>query len=72
VGFVLDQHAELDFYRACSLKERSADIHVAPLGTWTHYSDSALINALLKCQMFMTYLQYLHIYANIEKKTSMV
>ena len=40
VGFVLDQHAELDFYRACSLKEQSADIHVAPLGTWTHYSDS--------------------------------
>ena len=34
VGFVLllDQHAELDFYRASSLKEQSADIHVTPLG----------------------------------------
>ena len=30
--FVLDQHAELDFYRATSLKQQSADRHVAPLG----------------------------------------
>ena len=29
--FVLDQHAELDFYSASSLKQQSADIHVAPL-----------------------------------------
>ena len=28
---VLDQHAELDFYSASSLKQQSADKHVAPL-----------------------------------------
>jgi hypothetical protein len=32
VHFVLDQHAELDFYSANSLKQQSADRHVAPLG----------------------------------------
>ena len=32
VRFVLDQHAELDFYIASSLKQQSADGHVAPLG----------------------------------------
>ena len=32
VRFVLDQHAELDFYSASSLKQKSADSHVAPLG----------------------------------------
>jgi hypothetical protein len=31
VRFVLAQHAELDFYSASSLKEQSADRHVAPL-----------------------------------------
>ena len=31
VHFVLDQHAELDIYSASSLKEQSADRHVAPL-----------------------------------------
>ena len=31
VHFVLDQHAELDFYSASSLKQQSADRHVAPL-----------------------------------------
>ena len=37
--FVLDQHAELDFYSASSLKQQFAGRHVAPqLGT--HYSDS--------------------------------
>jgi hypothetical protein len=30
--FVLDQHAELDFYSASSLKQQSAGSHVAPLG----------------------------------------
>ena len=29
---VLDQHTELDFYSASSLKQQSADRHVAPLG----------------------------------------
>ena len=38
VLFVLDQHAELDFYSASSLKQQSVDRHVAP--TRTHYSDS--------------------------------
>jgi hypothetical protein len=32
VRFVLDRHAELDFYSASSLKQQPADIHVAPLG----------------------------------------
>jgi predicted alpha/beta hydrolase len=32
VRFVLDQHAELDFYSASSLKQQSASRHVAPLG----------------------------------------
>ena len=32
VRFVLDQHAELDFYSASSLKQQSADRHVASLG----------------------------------------
>ena len=31
VRFVLDQHAELDFYSANSLKQQSACRHVAPL-----------------------------------------
>ena len=32
VRFVLDQHAELDFHSANSLKQHSADSNVAPLG----------------------------------------
>jgi hypothetical protein len=32
VHFVLDQDAELDFYSASSLKQQSADRHVATLG----------------------------------------
>ena len=32
VRFVLDQHAELDFYSASSLKQQSAGRHVIPLG----------------------------------------
>jgi len=32
VCFVQDQHAELDFYSACSLKQQSAGRHIAPLG----------------------------------------
>jgi len=31
VRFVLDQHAELDFYSASSLKQQSAGRHVDPL-----------------------------------------
>ena len=31
VCFVLDQHPELDLYNASSLKQQSADRHVAPL-----------------------------------------
>ena len=32
VHFVQDQHAELDFYSASSLKQQSAGKHVVPLG----------------------------------------
>ena len=31
VRFVLDQHAELDFYSASSLKQQTVGRHVAPL-----------------------------------------
>jgi hypothetical protein len=32
VRFVLDQHAELEFYSAISLKQQSTGRHVVPLG----------------------------------------
>jgi hypothetical protein len=32
VRFVLDQHTELDYYSASSLKQQSAGRHIAPLG----------------------------------------
>ena len=32
VRFILDQHAELDFFSASSLKQQSAGRHVATLG----------------------------------------
>jgi hypothetical protein len=32
VRFVLDQHAELDFYSASSLKQQSVGRHVPPFG----------------------------------------
>jgi hypothetical protein len=32
VRFVLDQHAELDFFSASTLKQQSAGRHIAPLG----------------------------------------
>jgi hypothetical protein len=32
VHFVLDQHTELDFYSASSLKQQSAGRHIDPLG----------------------------------------
>jgi hypothetical protein len=32
IHFVLDQHAELDFYSASSLKKQSAGRHIGPLG----------------------------------------
>ena len=31
VRFVLDQHADFDFYSASLLKQQSADRHVAPI-----------------------------------------
>ena len=32
VRFILDQHAELEFYSAISLKQQSTGRHVVPLG----------------------------------------
>jgi hypothetical protein len=32
VRFAVDQHAELDFYSANSLKQQSVGRHIAPLG----------------------------------------
>ena len=41
IRFVLDQHAELDFYSASLLKQQSADRHIyACLSTPKYYSDS--------------------------------
>jgi hypothetical protein len=49
VSFVLDQHAELDFYSASSLKQQSADKHVATLGhiilNWATLFLLLLLNA---------------------------
>ena len=39
VHFALDQHAQFHFYSASSLKQHSADRHVAPLSA-IHYYDS--------------------------------
>ena len=39
IRFVLDQHAELDLYCASTLKQHSADRHVAPLGQKNSDSD---------------------------------
>jgi hypothetical protein len=36
IRFVLDQHAELDFHSASSLKQQSAGRHIAPLGHIIH------------------------------------
>jgi predicted alpha/beta hydrolase len=41
IHFVLDQRAELDFYCASTLKQHSADRHVAPLGHIILISRSA-------------------------------
>ena len=45
VHFVLDQHAELDFYSSSSLKQQSAGRHVDPLGhiIWFRANQSLLL-----------------------------
>ena len=44
VRFVLDQHDELDFYSAGSLKQQSAGRHVAPLEHFIHrYKSSTVV-----------------------------
>ena len=45
ICFVLDQHAQLDLYSASSLKQQSANRHVAPLKT--HYPDLKPTNVFL-------------------------
>jgi hypothetical protein len=47
VCFVLDQHAELDFYIATSLKQQSADRHVSPLDTLSWFEAKQSLNFLL-------------------------
>jgi hypothetical protein len=37
VRFVLDQHAELDFYSINALKQQSTDRHVTPLKTYNRF-----------------------------------
>jgi hypothetical protein len=58
VRFVLDQHAELDLYSASSLKQQSADRHVAPLGV----SEVSILHMLWKWTgMFTNYQNRHHI-----------
>ena len=45
VRFVLDQHAELDFYSASSLIQQSTGRHVAPLGQFYQWSNKIIINS---------------------------
>jgi hypothetical protein len=45
VCFVLDQHAELDFYSASLLKQQSVGRHVAPLGHIIPIPNQLLPNA---------------------------
>jgi hypothetical protein len=47
VRFVLDQHA--DFYSASSLKQQSADSHVAPVGFWFRANQSLLFLLNASC-----------------------
>jgi hypothetical protein len=42
VRFVLDKHALFDFFSASSLKQQSADRHVAPLGHFILISEQTL------------------------------
>ena len=51
VHFVLDQHALLDFYSASSLKQQSADRHVAPLGHIILNWDTSNILYLLDAKL---------------------
>jgi hypothetical protein len=45
VCFVLDQHTELDFYSASSLKQQSEGRHVAPLGHVILIPNSLMLRA---------------------------
>ena len=45
VGFVLDQNAKLDFYRASSLQQQSADNYFAPPGHISQSVFAIFINA---------------------------
>jgi hypothetical protein len=45
VRFLLDQNAELDFYRASSLKQQSTGRHVAPIGHIIICSYSLVLRA---------------------------
>jgi hypothetical protein len=45
VRFLLDQNAELDFYRASSLKQQSTGRHVAPIGHIIICSYSLVLSA---------------------------
>ena len=51
VRFVLDQHAELDFYSASSLNQQSASRHVAPIGHifWFRVNQSVFFLLNVAC-----------------------
>jgi hypothetical protein len=53
VRFVLDQHTELDFYSASSLKQQSADRHVAPLGHIILIPSRPVFAVFLSCQFIL-------------------
>jgi len=42
VRFVLEQHPSLDIYGASSLKQQSANIHVAPFGHFILIQDQSV------------------------------
>jgi len=51
VCFVLDQHSELDFYSASSLKQQSADRHVVPLRHIILISSQPIFALTPKCSV---------------------
>jgi hypothetical protein len=56
VRFVLDQHAEMDFDSASSLKKQSAGRHVAPLGHINLIPSQPVFALYVKCVSLHSYI----------------
>jgi hypothetical protein len=69
VRYILDQHAELDFYSASSLKKQSADRQCRP--TRIHYPDSEptsllfLLNAAFLKEKQFNHLIFIHVHTSL-------